>query len=187
MKATLAARAQNAARSVTKTLSPVVPLVARLTDGTVIVQSGWGKLHHLDKVIAFFTDLGIPVPALQAPFVSTVALVGRLLVLAGFGSRIALLLLLATMVVVILTAKRAELMGVTDLFGIVELTYLVLLGGVAAAGPSRLSVEGILTARSSLCSDTIDCCPDWLCPLSDIWACGRTADAKRNIRMRSAR
>jgi putative oxidoreductase len=149
MKATLAARAQNAARSVTQTLSPVAPLVARLTVGAVFVQSGWGKLHHLDKVIAFFTDLGIPAPALQAPFVSAVELVGGLLVLAGFGSRIASLLLSATMVVAILTAKRADLMGVTDLFGIVEWTYLVLLGWIAVAGPGRLSVEGILSARST--------------------------------------
>src|ERR1051325_9033505 len=43
-------------------------LLSRLTIGGVFIQSGWGKLHHLDKVVQFFTSLGIPAPQIQAPF-----------------------------------------------------------------------------------------------------------------------
>lgn len=143
MNATLVARAQERAQAVTKPLAPLAPLVARVTLGLVFVQSGWGKLQHLDKVTAFFTDLGIPAPALQAPFVSGVELVGGLLVLLGKGSRIASVLLAATMLVAILTAKRADIMGLTDLFGVVEWTYLVLLGWLAVNGPGALSLDGL--------------------------------------------
>jgi putative oxidoreductase len=146
MIAPLVERARHSARALTETLSPFAPLVARCTLGAVFVSSGWGKLHHLDKVIGFFTELGIPAPGLQAPFVATVELVGGALVLAGLGSRIAALLLSATMIVALLTAKRAELMGITDLFGVVEWTYLVLLGWLVLSGPGRFSVDGLLRA-----------------------------------------
>lgn len=143
MMANLVARAEERARALTKTLAPLAPLAARVTLGLVFIESGWGKLHHLDKVTAFFTELGIPAPGLQAPFVSSVELVGGLLVLLGKGSRIASVLLAATMVVAILTAKRADLMGVTGLFGIIEWTYLVLLGWLAVNGPGALSLDGL--------------------------------------------
>ena len=42
------------------------PLLARVTVGVVFLQTGWGKLHDLDKVTSFFTELNIPAPAFQA-------------------------------------------------------------------------------------------------------------------------
>ena len=42
------------------------PLVARVTLGWTFFQTGWGKLHSIPKVAAFFTELGIPAPEFQA-------------------------------------------------------------------------------------------------------------------------
>ena len=42
------------------------PALARLTVGLVFFQSGWGKLHDLDKVTNYFTELGLAAPAFQA-------------------------------------------------------------------------------------------------------------------------
>ena len=42
-------------------------LVTRITIGWVFIESGWGKLHNLDRVIGYFQSLGIPAPAIQAP------------------------------------------------------------------------------------------------------------------------
>ena len=74
------------ARRVTRTLSArlgfVPPLLARIVLGVVFVQSGWGKLHDLDRVVAFFTELGIPAPQIQAPFVAGTELVCGTLALA---------------------------------------------------------------------------------------------------------
>jgi len=128
-------------RALPSALAPVAPLLARLTTGAVFVSTGWGKVHNLGKVTAYFTELGIPAPALQATFVSGVELVGGAALLLGLGTRLASLLLASTMVVAILTAKRAELMGVTDLFGFVEWTYLTLFVWLAIAGPGRLSLD----------------------------------------------
>jgi putative oxidoreductase len=147
MIATLLRRAQDLAHALTEKAAPLAPLLARVTVGTIFVSTGWGKLHNLDKVIEFFTELGIPAPALQAPFVAAVEFVGGALVLAGIGSRIASLMLSGTMVVAILTAKRADIAGVTDLFGVVEWTYLVLLVWIAIAGPGALSLERLLPGK----------------------------------------
>src|SRR5437016_1652181 len=46
----------------------LAPLLARVTVGWVFVTTGWGKLHNLQKIIDYFTELGIPYPQLQAPF-----------------------------------------------------------------------------------------------------------------------
>lgn len=125
-----------------------VPLTAaRVTLGLVFVQSGWGKLHHLPKVIDFFASLGIPAPQLQAPFVAGVELVGGFLLLAGLFTRVASVPLAATMVVALVTAKRADVAGVFDLFGTTEFLYLVLLGALAAFGAGALSIDALLVRR----------------------------------------
>ncbi len=44
----------------------LAPLLARVTLGVLFMSTGWGKVHNLDKVTGFFTELGIPAPAFQA-------------------------------------------------------------------------------------------------------------------------
>jgi putative oxidoreductase len=140
---TLVHRAQACALSVTRALDGVAPLVARLTLGVTFAGTGWGKLQHLEKVTAFFTELGLPAPHFQAMLVGTTELVGGALLLAGFASRLASLPLLVTMVVAILTAKRTDVTGASDLFGLLEWTYLVLLAWLALSGPGRFSLDGL--------------------------------------------
>ncbi len=76
--------------------------------------------------------------------VGTVELVGGVLLVLGLATRLASLPLLGTMVVAILTAKRAELTGVTELFGFIEWTYLVMLAWLTLGGPGRFSLDGVL-------------------------------------------
>src|SRR5436853_317935 len=108
------------AKGIVSELSWLPPLLARVTLGFVFIESGWGKLHHLDKVVAFFTELGIPAPHIQAPFVATVELVCGSAVLLGLFTRLASVPLIATMVVAIGTAKWSQLKGLSDLFGAIE-------------------------------------------------------------------
>ena len=132
------------ALTLTERLDWLGPLVARLTLGVLFVSTGWGKVHDLDKVTAFFTELGIPAPHLNAVMVSFVELIGGSLLLVGFASRLAALPLIASMAVAILTAQRDSVHGLPDLFGLVEWTYLVLLLWVALAGPGKLSLDHVL-------------------------------------------
>jgi putative oxidoreductase len=125
-----------------------VPLtVARLALGWVFVQSGWGKLHNLPQVVEYFTHLGIPAPHLQAPFVAGVELAGGLLLLGGLFTRVVSVPLAMTMLVALLTAKRADIATAGDLYGTVEFLYLLAFGTLAAFGAGVLSLDEILVRR----------------------------------------
>lgn len=125
------------------------PLLARVTVGVLFISTGWGKVHNLAKVAAFFAELHIPAPAIQATFVSYVELIGGALVLVGLFARWASLPLAGSMAVAILTAKANEVHDLPDLFGLVEWTYLVLFVWIALAGPGRASLDHLLFARKS--------------------------------------
>ena len=122
-------------------LSWLGPLLARVTLGIVFVQSGWGKLHDLDKVTGYFTELHIPAPAFQARLVAGTELIGGALLLIGLLSRLAALPLAFSMVIAIITAKRAELTGATALFGFDEWLYIVVFVWIALCGPGAVSLD----------------------------------------------
>ena len=67
------------ARSLLTKTDWLPPLLVRLSVGVVFAQSGWGKLHDLQRVIDYFTSLGIPYANLQAPFVAGLEFTGGLL------------------------------------------------------------------------------------------------------------
>ncbi|HYV47421.1 MAG TPA: DoxX family protein [Myxococcaceae bacterium] len=119
-------------------------LLARVTLGVVFIQSGWGKLHNLPKVIAFFTELGLPRPDLQAPFVAGTEFVCGWLVLLGLFARIASVPLVVTMLVATVTAKADELKHYGDLFGFTEWTYLALAVVVIVQGAGATSLDALL-------------------------------------------
>src|SRR5882724_1576094 len=51
-------------------------LAVRLYWGWQLIESGWGKLHNLEKVKEFFTSLNLPMPGQTAVFISCVELFG---------------------------------------------------------------------------------------------------------------
>jgi putative oxidoreductase len=130
-----------------KKLDWVVLLVARLTVGVLFASTGWGKVHNLSKVASFFAELGIPMPGLNATVASYAELVCGSLLVIGLASRLASLPLVVTMIVAILTAKRAEVHGLADLFGLVEWTYIALLLVIAALGPGVVSADAAIARR----------------------------------------
>jgi hypothetical protein len=54
-------------------------LLVRLYWGWQLTVSGWGKLHHLDKVTEFFTSLALPMPAQTAVAISCLEFFGGIL------------------------------------------------------------------------------------------------------------
>jgi len=119
------------------------PLLARIAVGWVFASTGWGKLHDLEQVIGFFAELGIPLPALQAPLVASTELICGLLLLAGLGTRIAALPLIGTMVVAIATAHWASVDSAAALLGLVETLYVVFLAWLSISGPGPVSLDAI--------------------------------------------
>jgi putative oxidoreductase len=87
-------------------------LAVRLYWGWQFAQSGWGKLHHLDKVTDFFRTLNLPAPALTAHLVSGLEFVGGILLILGLGSRLIGLILTVNMLMAYWTADREALLSV---------------------------------------------------------------------------
>ena len=123
------------------------PTVARLAVGWVFLQSGWGKLHNLEKVVGFFTSLGLPAPAFQARLVACTELVCGALILVGLATRVAAIPLIITMIVALATALKADIHGLGDLFGTSEFLYVALLLWLGAYGAGPLSLDRFVAKR----------------------------------------
>ena len=122
-------------------------LVARLGVGGEFLLSGWGKLHRLDKLVAYFQELKIPAAAIQAPFIATLEFVGGLLLLVGLGTRIFGFLLGCTMVVAMLTAIDFAGKGLSDFLYLSEWLLLLLLSSFVFSGGGKASLDALLARR----------------------------------------
>src|SRR5271163_326124 len=126
-------------------------LAVRLYWGWQFMQAGWGKLHDIGKVVGFFTNLGIPAPALNAYFVSGLEFAGGLLLLLGLGSRLIALPLTIDMIVAYITADREALFSIIsnpDKFtAAAPYTFLVASLIVLIFGPGKASIDAFLTGR----------------------------------------
>jgi putative oxidoreductase len=116
-------------------------LLGRLAVGLLFVSTGWGKVHNIAKVTAFFESLGIPAAGFQAVLVGYSELLCGSALVVGLFTRLATVPLAVSMVVALLTAKRADIHGLFDLVGQDEFTYLVLLVMIAVLGPGRASAD----------------------------------------------
>jgi putative oxidoreductase len=137
-------RLRDRVRALAGKLAFLGPTLARLAVGVVFLQTGWGKLHDLEKVRNFFTTLHIPAPGFQATLVACTEFVGGLMVLVGLGTRVAAAPLAFTMVVAILTAKRGDIGGFSDLVGFAEFSYLAMFVWLAVAGPGPISLDNLI-------------------------------------------
>jgi putative oxidoreductase len=122
----------------------LAPLLGRLAVGLVFMSTGWGKVHNLAKVTGFFQELGIPAPGFNAVLVGYSELVCGTLLVVGLLTRLATIPLIVSMVVAILTAKRADIHGLFDLVGFDEFTYLCVLVMIALFGPGGGSLDRVL-------------------------------------------
>jgi putative oxidoreductase len=135
--------------------SPLLLLI-RVYWGWQFEQSGWGKLHHLDRVANFFATLNIPAPHLNALVVGLVEFIGGILLALGLGSRATSLVLFVNMSVAFVTADREALgMILSDpgkFYGADPYTFWFAALLILILGPGELAFDRILKkllARSS--------------------------------------
>ena len=141
---TLVTTATDLAERVGNAFAWLPPTLARLTVGLVFFQSGWGKLHDLEKVTGFFTELGLPAPAFQAGLASSVEFVCGGLLLVGLATRFAAVPLIITMCVAIRTALWEQVDGITSLVGLMEFAYIALLVWLGANGAGPVSLDWLI-------------------------------------------
>jgi putative oxidoreductase len=125
----------------------LAPLIGRLALGLLFMSTGWGKVHSIPKVTAFFEQLGIPAPGFNAILVGYSELICGTLLVVGLFTRLATIPLLVSMVIAILTAKLSDLHGLFDLVGFDEFTYLCVLAMIAVIGPGAASLDEVLVRR----------------------------------------
>src|SRR5580658_3901394 len=128
-------------------------LGVRLYWGWQFMQTGWGKLSDINKVIGFFTNLGIPAPVLNAYFVSGLEFGGGLLLVLGLGSRLIALPLVIDMLVAYITADREALFSILSnpdkFMGAAPFTFLIASIMVLIFGAGKIAVDALLTRRFS--------------------------------------
>ena len=118
-----------------------------------MMQTGWGKLHKLAKVTEFFTSLGVPLPAMNAPFIVGLEFVGGILIMLGLGSRLLAFLLTCDMLVAFVTADREALFSVFSdpdkFYAAAPYTFLVAFSIVLIFGPGKFALDQLLAKRFS--------------------------------------
>jgi putative oxidoreductase len=126
-------------------------LFVRLYWGWQFFQTGWGKLHNLPHVVEFFTSLGIPAPALNAYFVSSLECFGGILLAIGLGSRLLALMFTVDMVVAYITADRAAFLSIfskpDDFIAAIPFAFLMASLIILIFGPGKIAVDYLLERR----------------------------------------
>jgi putative oxidoreductase len=132
--------------TIAKQLTWLPPLATRVALGYVFIESGWGKLAHMDKVIQNFVAWGIPAAQVLAPFSATCELVFGALLLVGLFTRFAAVPLMIIMIVAMRATaydpNSAATQGTLSyLFGLMEYLYLLLLAWLAVHGAGTASID----------------------------------------------
>jgi len=131
-------------------LSFLAPLLTRIAEGNAFFLTGRGKLEHFDTFVGFMTDLGIPMPELNAHVVARIEYYGAILLILGLFTRLAAAGLLSTMVVALLTAEKASFLeswkptGDVGPLDIAAFVNVLLLTWLVLYGPGPVSLDALL-------------------------------------------
>ena len=133
---------------ITSSLQSPFLLAVRLYWGWQFAQSGWGKLHNLDRVTEFFASLNIPAPHANAVFVSNLEFFGGLLLILGLGNRLLGLVLTGNMIMAYVTADREALSSIFSdpgkFYAADPYTFLFASLIVLIFGAGTFSVDGLI-------------------------------------------
>lgn len=121
-------------------------LAARLLLVALFLPAGWSKLTGFSGTVGYIASAGLPLPAVGAALALTVELLGSLALLAGFGTRLAALVLAAFTLVAsfffhAFWAVPADQAYVTQLLFFKNIAVVGGLLALAAHGAGAWSVE----------------------------------------------
>src|SRR5919112_2044042 len=130
-------------------LASLAPLAVRLITGIIILAHGWQKLTEMGPGNfggQMLAGLGVPLPVLMGYVVTFVEIIGGILLIVGFLSRLAALLLAINLVVAVLLVKTnvGLLSGSSGTGAELDLALIAGLLVILFAGPGRLSVDHAL-------------------------------------------
>jgi putative oxidoreductase len=112
---------------------------------------GIGKLSNIEKIVAYFSSLGIPLPLVSAYLAGSAETFGSLLIMLGLASRLASIPVAFTMIIVYLTAEleaAKNLFSEPDKFVKADpFPFLFCALIILAFGPGKLSIDALLRRR----------------------------------------
>lgn len=94
---------------------PESTILLRLMAGGVFLWEGILKFVYVNQGVGRFTKLGMPMPHFTADFVAVLEIVGGILILTGFLTRLIAIPFIAEMLVAILSTKIALYLGTSPL------------------------------------------------------------------------
>jgi putative oxidoreductase len=123
-------------------------LLVRLYWGYQLIESGWGKLHNLQKVTEFFTSLNLPMPGQTAVAISCLEFFGGIFLAIGLLSHLTALALTINMIVAYITADREAWNSIFSdpdkFYAAAPYTFLVASLIVLFFGPGKFAVDWLL-------------------------------------------
>ena len=145
--------------------APRAVLLIRLMAGSVFLWEGILKFVYTNQGVGRFTKIGFPAPGFTADFVASVEIIGGLMLIFGFLTRLATIAFIIEMLVAMLSTKPRLFLGTLPLppppappvVGIwavlheIRSEYAQLMSCVflMAAGPGPWSLDALLTTRQS--------------------------------------
>jgi putative oxidoreductase len=126
-------------------------LAVRLYWGWQLIQSGWGKLHHLSNVTDFFTSLNLPLPAETAVAIACLEFFGGIFLAIGLLSRLTSLALTINMIVAYITADREALFSIfkdpDKFYAAAPYTFLIASILILLFGPGKFALDTLLERK----------------------------------------
>jgi putative oxidoreductase len=123
-------------------------LAVRLYWGWQLIQSGWGKLHHLENVTQFFASLNLPMPGQMALFISCVEFFGGIFLAIGLLTRLTALVLTINMIMAYVTADKEALRSIFSdpdkFYAAAPYTFLIASLIILIFGPGKICLDALL-------------------------------------------
>lgn len=143
--------------------APAATVLLRLMAGGVFLWEGVIKFVFANQGVGRFTKLGIPAPEITANFVGTLEIVGGILLIAGFLTRLIAVPFIIQMIVAILSTKPPIFFGTnplppppappqTGFFAVLheirsDYAQIMIVIFLLIAGPGRWSVDAYRARR----------------------------------------
>ena len=125
--------------------SGAIALLTRLFVGGFFMNTGWGKLHHLDQFAANFAGWGIPYPHFNAALSAYTEFWGGLLTVVGLGTRLVAVPMIINMLVALFAVVlRFNVASFGDFLNTDEPLYVLVYLWLMVAGGGWLSLDGCL-------------------------------------------
>lgn len=105
------------------------------------------KLKNIDGIISWFTDMGMPMPALNAYMATATENIGVLFLILGFSTRIISVPLIVVMLVAIKTVHLANGFESGNNGFEIPLYYIIMLFALFVYGPGKFSLDYLFNKK----------------------------------------